>query len=206
MDHDGTKNGFANEALKKMSKMLNIPVIASGGAGNEQHFIDTFKDGEADAALLQVSFALKIEIVKLKQTLQTNGIPVRLDHTLINNMSKTIDFNKSADGLVPAIVQDAQTKEVLMLGYMDEAAYTKTIESQSYFFSRSKKIDCGPKGRKWKLLKLGSIDVDCDKDTPIGKGQSDWANMPYRNRYLLGKRKYARLWIYQSTGTEDCHF
>lgn len=51
MDHDGTKNGFANDALNKLSETLNIPIIASGGAGNVQHFIDTFKDGKADAAL-----------------------------------------------------------------------------------------------------------------------------------------------------------
>ncbi len=51
MDHDGTKNGFANETLKKLSEMVKVPIIASGGAGNMQHFCDTFKEGKADAAL-----------------------------------------------------------------------------------------------------------------------------------------------------------
>ena len=51
MDHDGTKNGFANEALAKISNSINIPIIASGGAGEIQHFIDTFTEGKADAAL-----------------------------------------------------------------------------------------------------------------------------------------------------------
>ena len=46
MDHDGTKNGFANKALAKLSALVNIPVIASGGAGNISHFTDTFKDGK----------------------------------------------------------------------------------------------------------------------------------------------------------------
>lgn len=79
MDHDGTKNGFANKALAKLSKDLNIPIIASGGAGNMQHFVDTFIDGQADAALAASVFHFKeIEIVDLKKELKNNNIPVRL--------------------------------------------------------------------------------------------------------------------------------
>jgi cyclase len=79
MDHDGTKNGFANETLARLSSELNIPIIASGGAGNMQHFIDTFKDGKADAALAASVFHFKeMEIKELKKKLQDHGIPVRL--------------------------------------------------------------------------------------------------------------------------------
>lgn len=79
MDHDGTKNGFANEALAKLAKTVNIPVIASGGAGNTQHFIDTFQIGKADAALAASVFHFKeIEIHALKSDLQSAGIPVRI--------------------------------------------------------------------------------------------------------------------------------
>lgn len=79
MDHDGTKNGFANEALAKLSTLVNIPVIASGGAGNVMHFVDTFRDGKADAALAASIFHFKeINIPKLKQELKKNGIPVRV--------------------------------------------------------------------------------------------------------------------------------
>ena len=74
MDHDGTKNGFANEALAKISNSINIPIIASGGAGEIQHFIDTFTEGKADAALAASVFhfgeisipALKNELIKKK--------------------------------------------------------------------------------------------------------------------------------------------
>jgi cyclase len=45
MNHDGTKSGFANEALAKLSELVNIPIIASGGAGTVKHFIDAFKAG-----------------------------------------------------------------------------------------------------------------------------------------------------------------
>jgi len=79
MNHDGTKDGFANEALARLSTELNIPIIASGGAGNMQHFRDTFKEGKADAALAASVFHFKeIEIKDLKEELKRNNIPVRL--------------------------------------------------------------------------------------------------------------------------------
>ncbi len=79
MDHDGTKNGFANKALAHLSEMLNIPIIASGGAGAVSHFTDTFVNGKADAALAASIFHFKeIEIKDLKEALQKEGIPVRL--------------------------------------------------------------------------------------------------------------------------------
>ena len=79
MDNDGTKDGFANEALKKLSETLSIPIIASGGAGTINHFTDTFKLGKADAALAASVFHFKeIEISELKKELQTQGIPVRI--------------------------------------------------------------------------------------------------------------------------------
>ncbi|UII75911.1 imidazole glycerol phosphate synthase subunit HisF [Flagellimonas sp. HMM57] len=79
MNHDGTKGGFANKALAKLSTLVNIPVIASGGAGTISHFTDTFTDGKADAALAASIFHFKeIEIKDLKQQLQKEGIPVRL--------------------------------------------------------------------------------------------------------------------------------
>lgn len=79
MDHDGTKNGFANKALAKLSNLVNIPIIASGGAGNVSHFTDTFADGKADAALAASIFHFKeIEIKDLKQELKKEGIPIRI--------------------------------------------------------------------------------------------------------------------------------
>ena len=79
MDHDGTKNGFSNKALSKLSNMVNIPVIASGGAGKIEHFTDVFKRGCADAALAASVFHFnEIDINTLKKELKNNKIPVRL--------------------------------------------------------------------------------------------------------------------------------
>ncbi|WP_418513098.1 imidazole glycerol phosphate synthase subunit HisF [Corallibacter sp.] len=79
MDHDGTKNGFANEALSALSQELCIPIIASGGAGSKQHFVDAFKKGKADATLAASVFHFgDIPIIDLKQELKNNNIEVRL--------------------------------------------------------------------------------------------------------------------------------
>jgi cyclase len=79
MNHDGSKNGFANQALAKMSGLVNIPIIASGGAGNIQHFADAFIEGKADAALAASVFHFKeIEISILKNELKKQGIAMRI--------------------------------------------------------------------------------------------------------------------------------
>jgi len=79
MDHDGTKNGFANTALAQLSETVNLPIIASGGAGNTQHFADTFTLGKADAALAASVFHFgEISVPNLKQQLKAQQIAVRL--------------------------------------------------------------------------------------------------------------------------------
>ena len=79
MNNDGTKNGFANEALAKLSEIVNIPIIASGGAGNMEHFADTFILGKADATLAASVFHYQeIEIPELKQFLKNQNIAIRV--------------------------------------------------------------------------------------------------------------------------------
>ena len=78
MDHDGTKNGFDNGLLKKINDSIHIPLIASGGAGNQQHFVDVFQQSNVDAALAASVFHYgEILIPDLKETLHANGIAVR---------------------------------------------------------------------------------------------------------------------------------
>ena len=79
MDHDGTKNGFANKALAKLSETVNIPIIASGGAGTIEHFTEVFKRGNADAALAASIFHYdEIDLFNLKKQLKTQNIAVRI--------------------------------------------------------------------------------------------------------------------------------
>ncbi|WP_432403779.1 imidazole glycerol phosphate synthase subunit HisF [Wukongibacter sp. M2B1] len=80
IDSDGVKNGYSIEITKKISEAVNIPVVASGGAGEIEHFLEVLKAGKADAALAASVFHYReIEIAKLKEYLYNNGIEVRRD-------------------------------------------------------------------------------------------------------------------------------
>jgi cyclase len=79
MDSDGTRAGFDCELTAAVSQTVQIPVIASGGAGNAAHFTQVFREGKADAALAASIFHFGIHDVRtLKEELQRDGIPVRL--------------------------------------------------------------------------------------------------------------------------------
>lgn len=79
MNHDGVKDGYANDALCELANTLSIPIIASGGAGKREHFRDVFIKGHADAALAASVFHFgDIPVPELKQYLKNEGINVRL--------------------------------------------------------------------------------------------------------------------------------
>ena len=79
MNNDGTKNGFALDLTRQVSEAVAVPIIASGGAGTTQHFVDVFKEGKADAALAASIFHFgEISIPDLKNALSQNNISVRL--------------------------------------------------------------------------------------------------------------------------------
>lgn len=79
MNHDGTKQGFALDITATLAKLLPVPVIASGGGGNMEHFVDVFNLAKADAALAASIFHFKeIGIPELKQYLNEKGIVVRI--------------------------------------------------------------------------------------------------------------------------------
>lgn len=78
MDHDGTKHGFDHAFLKRINDRIHIPLIASGGAGSQAHFVDVFQQANVDAALAASVFHYgEIRIPDLKQTLRAQGIVVR---------------------------------------------------------------------------------------------------------------------------------
>jgi cyclase len=79
MNNDGTKNGFALDITRAVSEAVNVPVIASGGAGTMEHFVTVFNEGKADAALAASIFHYKeIAIPELKSFLKKKGIEVRI--------------------------------------------------------------------------------------------------------------------------------
>lgn len=85
MDHDGVRQGYANEALARLSDSLDIPIIASGGAGRMAHFADAFRLGKADAALAAGVFHFgEITLPALKEYLRKEGINVRIETNQMN--------------------------------------------------------------------------------------------------------------------------
>lgn len=79
MDNDGTKKGFAIDPLAKLNQLLQIPVIASGGAGKMEDFLEAFVSGKADAALAATLFHFgEIKIPDLKNYLKNNNLPIRI--------------------------------------------------------------------------------------------------------------------------------
>ncbi len=79
MDHDGTKAGFAEGLTSMLSRDLGVPIIASGGAGTMEHFLEIFERGQADAALAASVFHFgEIPIPDLKAYLKKQGLPIRI--------------------------------------------------------------------------------------------------------------------------------
>lgn len=79
MDHDGTKKGFAIEVLEQLAATVNVPIIASGGCGVKEHFLEVFQSGNIDAALAASVFHFgQIELKELKLYLKKENINVRL--------------------------------------------------------------------------------------------------------------------------------
>lgn len=83
MNQDGTKNGYAVDILKELNEQLSIPIIASGGAGKKEDFLDVFRLADVSGALAASVFHFQeIQISDLKEYLATNGIPIRKNHTI----------------------------------------------------------------------------------------------------------------------------
>ena len=78
MSHDGTKKGFALDITRAVSEAVDVPIIASGGAGNMEHFVDVFKFGKADAHLQQAFSTTEDYYSKLEEYLKEKGIEVRI--------------------------------------------------------------------------------------------------------------------------------
>ena len=138
MNADGTKNGFEIELTQTVSEAVNVPVIASGGAGSVEHFTEVFENGKADAALAASIFHFREIEIPAFEKLSENAKYRELEfETNLWNLN----FKKYADGLVPAIIQDAETQKVLMLGFMNRKAFKKNTKNPAklHFIQRSRK-------------------------------------------------------------------
>ena len=164
MDKDGTKSGYDNVITAMISEAVGVPVIASGGAGSLKDFEDAIVYGKADAVLAASLFHFgEIAISDLKTYLSDKGIPVR---ELPQSLYMWARMKKNSDGLVPAITQDAETGEVLMMAYMNYEAFRMTCETgYMHYYSRSRKAQWKKGETSGHVQKVISASIDCDRDT-----------------------------------------
>ena len=164
MDADGTKKGYDIEITKKISDAVDIPVIASGGAGKMEDFLEAFTIGGAHAALAASLFHFKeVDIGELKDYLYGEGVNIRRGKGDME-LLKEIKFDEK--GLIPAIVQDIKTKEVLMMAYMNEESLKKTLETnKTWFWSRSRQELWNKGATSGNIQKVVQVDYDCDGDS-----------------------------------------
>ena len=181
MDRDGTKSGFDNVITSMIADNVNVPVIASGGAGKMEDFYDGIVTGKADAVLAASLFHFgEIEICDLKKYLADKGIPVR-------QISKELDMwahmKKNSDGMVPVICQDHLTNEVLMVAYMNHEAFELTCKTgYMHYFSRSRNTLWKKGETSGHVQKVVSAAIDCDRDTLLYKIEQTGAACHTGNR------------------------
>ena len=167
MDRDGVCNGYDMELTKAVTSAVSIPVTASGGAGKLSDFYDVLTEGGATGALAASLFHFKtLGIQEVKKYLLERGVSVTLSPEKIATHEPNSAFSFESDALIPVIAQDATSKEVLMLAYMNQEAYKKTVTTgKAHYYSRSRaKIWLkGEESGHFQLVK--EIRYDCDRDT-----------------------------------------
>ena len=176
IDEDGMKNGYDLELLSRITSVVNIPVIASGGAGKKEHFLDALQKTGVDGVLAASVFHFgEIKVPELKQYLKENGAEIRMPEAAPQKKESPsaadismISFGK--DGLVPCICQDVQTGAVLMLAYMNEQSLRLTIEKKrAIYYSRSRSELWEKGATSGNTQKVRAIYYDCDADALLIK-------------------------------------
>ena len=178
IDEDGMKNGYDLELLSRITSVVNIPVIASGGAGKKEHFLDALQKTGVDGVLAASVFHFgEIKVPELKQYLKENGAEIRMPEAAPQKLESIttedsdismISFGK--DGLVPCICQDAKTGAVLMLAYMNEQSLRLTLEKKrAVYYSRSRSELWEKGATSGNTQKVRAIYYDCDADALLIK-------------------------------------
>lgn len=162
---DGAKSGYDIAATRAASEAVSIPVIASGGAGRLEDFLEAVRDGGASGVLAASVFHFgELTIGQVKDYLEEHGVPVYRGE-------RDISFLRfDENGLIPAIAQDAATGRVLMQAYMNQEALRETLRTgYATYFSRSR-------GQLWKkgetsgnTQAVREIFYDCDADSLLLK-------------------------------------
>ena len=164
MDADGTKAGFDLAMLKAARAATPLPIVASGGAGEPGHFAPAVLEGGADAVLAASVFHDRLfSVGMVKRAMAKAGVPVR---PAVPAGLEEVAYDER--GLVPVVVRDACSGEVLTLAWANDEALALTVETrQTHLWSRSR-------GTLWRkgetsgnVQRVVSISLDCDRDAVL---------------------------------------
>jgi cyclase len=164
MDADGTLAGFDLAMLKVARSVTSVPIVASGGAGELAHFAPAVLEGGADAVLAASVFHDRtFSVGQVKRALAKAGVPVR---PAVPTGLDGLAFD--ANGLVPVVVRNDRTGDVLTLAWANEEALALTVETRlSHFWSRSRR-ELWKKGEtSGNVQRVVRVSVDCDRDAVL---------------------------------------
>lgn len=175
MDKDGTKSGYDLEITRMVADAVDIPVIASGGAGSLDDFYEGLTTGGADAALAASLFHFgEIKIDQLKDYLSLRGLAIRqpsdrdvkLPEPVVMPQVSWSEFKTDSNGLIPAIIRDYESGELLMMAWLNELAWQQTLQTGlMHYYSRSRKSQWLKGETSGHFQQVRAIAVDCDADT-----------------------------------------
>ena len=179
MDRDGTKDGFDLALTRTIADAVNVPVIASGGAGTVQHMAEALTDGHASAALAASIFHFgEIRIPDARRRAAARGragAPVRRPapgrgargpgrSALVIAVPQDLKMDDA--GLMPVVVQDRASGDVLMVAWANQEALAKTAETgRAHFWSRSRQALWKKGETSGNVLRVVEARTDCDRDT-----------------------------------------
>ena len=158
MDRDGTQSGYDIALLQELTSRVRIPVIASGGAGTLSHF------SEGSEGRRRQRGARRFTVPYPRAHHPTIEILSPIGRSLRTMNLEQVRFDEH--GLIPAVVQDALSGEVLMLAYMNRESLEKTIATgETHFWSRSRKELWHKGATSGHIQKVVALSLDCDGDT-----------------------------------------
>jgi imidazoleglycerol phosphate synthase cyclase subunit/phosphoribosyl-ATP pyrophosphohydrolase len=165
VDADGTQAGFDLEMLRAVRSAVDVPIVASGGAGRLDDFAKAVLIGGADAVLAASVFHDRVFTVgAVKEAMRRAGLAVRPAPARARTLLPRYDEN----GLVPVIMRDVATGKVLTLAWANADAIEKTRETGlAHFYSRSRKVLWRKGETSGNIQRVAGISLDCDDDAVL---------------------------------------
>ena len=172
--HNNKVDNYEN-IVKNIRREVGLPVIASTYSTDPEEIAKMlYATGAETISMYNLA---KHDVMEIKQACKTQGLPVNL-------FESSLDFNEfkiNEDGLIPVIAQHYKTGEVLMLAYMNEEAFNKTIRTgRMTYYSRSRQElwTKGDTSGHYQFVK--ALTIDCDRDTILTKVSISWCSLSYR--------------------------